>query len=323
MPKILSLGEALIDFVPTESGVSLADVPGFYRRFGGAPANVAIGLANLGVDVGFIGKVGQDSFGDFIENYFKNEGVDVEHLHRTDKANTTLAFVSLTSAGDRDFIFYRDPGADELLREKEIDEAYVSEADVLHFGSISLSRESSRNATAQAVEYARRNGLIVTMDPNVRLNLWEKTSRLKKLTLEFLKRADIAKLSAEEVEFFTGDLDLESGTNKIADMGPKLVVVTLGAKGCFLRYKGNYRRIGGYRVDVKDTTGAGDGFTAGFLYKLLELVDDLDGANLEKITEALKFGNATGALTTTDYGATSAFPDPSTVEDFESKTQAS
>lgn len=309
----------MIDFVPTEAGISLAEVPKFYRRFGGAPANVAVGLARLGDDVGFIGKVGRDSFGDFIESYFKKEGVDVNHLYRAEEANTTLAFLSLTSARDRDFIFYRDPGADELLKPSEIDESYVSKANVLHFGSISLSRKLSREATARAVEFARKNGLLVTMDPNVRLSLWEETSRLKDLGLKFLERADIAKLSMEEVEFFTGDSDMESGTKEIANLGPKVVAVTMGEEGCFLYYDGAIRKIKGYEVDVKDTTGAGDGFMAGFIYKLFELTDGLAGANLEHLVKALKFGNATGALTATDYGAASAFPDYPEIEDFLSK----
>ena len=316
MTRILSLGEALIDFVPQDSGVSLDKVSGFYKRFGGAPANVAVGLANLGADVGFMGKVGQDSFGDFVEEKFKAEGVNVDHLYRTAEANTTLAFVSLTSSGDRDFIFYRDPGADELLDPAEIDERYIGESDVLHYGSILLTNDRSRKATERAIEYAKDNGLVITMDPNVRLNLWDDTSRLKELGLEFLRKADIAKLSEEEVEFFTGESDLKLGTDEITRLGPELVAVTLGPDGCLLNYGGEYRRIDGHEVDVKDTTGAGDGFMAGFLYKLFVLSDGLAETDIEQVADALEFGNATGALTTTDYGATSAFPDPARVERF-------
>ncbi len=316
MIDVISLGEALIDFVPTESGVNLAGVPGFYKRFGGAPANVAIGLAQIGRSPGFIGKVGRDSFGDFLESEMAREGVNVDHLYRSDLAHTTLAFVSLTSEGERDFIFYRNPGADELLRPEEIDENYLSRARVLHFGSLSLTKEESREATIQAIEYAQENGLTVSLDPNVRLDLWDDTEKLRRMVRDLLEDVDIIKLSEEEVEFFTGLEDLRAGMIRLSELGPDLVVVTLGDRGCKFYYEGVTNKIDGFDVDVKDTTGAGDGFLAGFFASLLNQGADLSVLELEPLEKALKFGNATGALTTTDYGATSSFPSLTEVKEF-------
>ena len=235
MPNIISLGEAVIDFVPTESGVSLADVPGFYRRFGGAPANVAIGLAKLDSSAGFIGKVGQDSFGDFLETSFDSSGVDTTCLYRTDRANTTLAFVSLTEEGDREFIFYRDPGADELLKESEISEDYVRKAEVLHFGSITLTKKESREATFRALSYARKHDLMVSLDPNIRLNLWKDPTRAKELVQYLMKDVDILKLSLEEVKFLTGVDELEAGVDELFKFGPDLIIATLGSEGCLYK----------------------------------------------------------------------------------------
>lgn len=316
MPDIFTLGEALIDFVPSESGLSLAEVSGFYKRFGGAPANVAMGLAKLGSGAGFIGKVGKDSFGDFLENKFVEAGVDVNQLRRTDSANTTLAFVSLTKEGDRDFVFYRDPGADELLKPKEIDEEALGKARVFHFGSISLTQEESRKATKRAIRVSRNEGVKVSMDPNIRLNLWDDHSELKESVLGLLGKVDILKLSEEEVEFLTGTNDLLSGVTELTDLGPGPILVTLGESGCLYYYKDNVERLEGHGVEVKDTTGAGDGFMAGFLHKLLEKTEDLSNIETRDLLPALRFGNATGALTTTGYGATSAFPDSVEVENF-------
>ena len=308
------LGEALIDFVPTESGVSISSVPGFYKRFGGAPANVAMGMAKLGSDTSFVGKVGKDGFGDFLEGKFIDAGVNVDQLYRTDKANTTLAFVSLTEKGDRDFVFYRNPGADELLKPEEVDENKFKNARVFHFGSLSLTRKESRRATKRAIEVSRENGLKVTMDPNIRLNLWSSPSRLKKLVKSLLPMVDMIKLSEEEVYFITGTEDLESGISKLTELGPSPVLVTLGSRGSLISYKGNFERSEGHEVEAIDTTGAGDGFMAGFLHKLLKDTEGPSNIHFQDLLKALEFGNATGALTTTDYGATSAFPDSNEVK---------
>lgn len=318
MVDIITLGEALIDFVPTESGLPLAEVEKFYRRFGGAPANVAVGLSKLGEEVGFIGKVGEDSFGDFLERKFRENDVDVSGLQKTREANTTLAFVSLTEAGERDFAFYRNPGADELLTGDEIDEDYVASSKFLHFGSLSLTKQESREATVKAVRCANRNGVTVTMDPNLRVDLWEDERKLKKTVKELLPEVEVVKLSEEEALFLTDSTGLEAATNAILKEGPKLVVATRGEKGCLLNFHGSVHRIGGHRVDVKDTTGAGDGFMAGTLHKLIQLNGNLEGLTENNVLDAVEFGNAVAAMTTTDYGAISSFPNKKEVNRFTS-----
>ena len=318
MVDVITMGEALIDFVPTESGLPLAEVNNFYRRFGGAPANVAVGLGKLGEEVGFIGKVGEDSFGDYLEREFRENGVDVSRLRKTREANTTLAFVSLTEAGERDFAFYRNPGADELLTEDEIDEDYISSSKFLHFGSLSLTRKESQEATVKAVRCAKRHGVTVTMDPNLRADLWEDEDNLKKTVKELLPEVQVVKLSEEEALFLTESAGLEAATNEILKEGPKLVVATRGEKGCLLNFHGSVHRIGGHQVDVKDTTGAGDGFMAGALHKLIQLNGNLEGLTETNVLDAVEFGNAVAAMTTTDYGATSSFPNREEVNRFTS-----
>ncbi len=314
MTDVISLGEALIDFVPTKSGVKLVDVPGFKKRFGGAPANLAVGLANFGVDVGFIGKVGADSFGDFIEREFQSRGVDVSHLYRSDRANTTLAFVSLTDQGDRDFVFYRDPGADELLNVSEVAENYISSGKILHFGSLSLTGERSREATAKAIGVARDNGLLISMDPNFRFSLWPDREVALKEILELLPGVDLLKLSEEEAVTLGGRDDLESSLAELKNVGPDLVVVTRGRRGYYCQFDEVEYRGDGYEVDAVDTTGAGDGFMAGFLFQLRAELESFPRLKKEFLARALSFANATAALTTTDYGATSSFPERDEVE---------
>lgn len=317
MSDVISLGEALIDFVPAESGVDLADVPRFKRRFGGAPANLAIGLARLGTSVGFIGKVGEDSFGDYIEDKLRLEGVDVSCLFRTTDAHTPLAFVSLTESGDRDFLFYRDPGADELLESVELDTEYIQEAKLFNFGSLSLTGRTSREATRRGIEVAKEDGQVISMDPNLRLSLWPDEDRAVDEVTKFIPETDVLKLSAEEVHILTGEGKIWDGVDRLRDMGPDLVVVTLGPDGYYCNFQGETIQGGGHDVKVRDTTGAGDGFMAGLISSILPKVDmfpDITGRQLQK---ALDFANATAALTTVDYGATSSFPGFKQVKSFQ------
>lgn len=319
MPEVLTLGEALIDFVSREPGVPLSEVWTFNKRFGGAPANVAIGLATLGRDAGFIGKVGMDSFGDFLETKFRSTGVNVEGLYRTRRANTTLAFVSLTKTGARDFIFYRNPGADELLKPDEIDCDLFSKTKVFHFGSLSLTNSASRQATLKALECAKKHEVIVTMDPNIRLSLWKDPSVLKKLVKDLLGEVDILKLNEEEIQFLSGQTSVSGGTKKLVNLGPALVIATLGKQGCFFRNKNSTGTVKSFNVESQDTTGAGDAFMAGFIHKLLEFGKPLPLYENKALTAGLQFASAIGAITTTSYGATSAFPDLTTVKELLAK----
>jgi len=308
MIDVVTIGEALIDFVPEKSGLHLADVSKFSRRFGGAPANLAVGLSRLGSDVGFIGKVGTDGFGDFIEARLNEEGVNTSQLFRTDRANTTLAFVSVAEDGEREFAFYRNPGADELLQPSEIDRKLIEGTNVLHFGSLSLTSESSFRATELAIDYGLDSDVVISMDPNVRTSLWDDSDLARNRILSLLDRVEVLKLSEEEVEFLTGKADLEAGLASLRSAGPELIAVTMGSKGSYCSIGDINVSEDGYSVSVKDTTGAGDGFMAGFLHSLLDRIDGLSEIDERELKQYIKFANATAALTTTDYGATSAFP---------------
>ncbi len=279
---------------------------------------MAVGLSKLGTAAGFLGKVGDDAFGHFLQNQLKQAGVDTSHLQLTKEARTTLAFVSLTESGDRDFMFYRNPGADELLSADEIAENYIKESKVLHFGSLSLTSSSSRKATFKAIEYGQKYGLIISMDPNLRFSLWESKKQAKEVVLNSISQCNFLKLSLEEAGFLSENQNMEAACLFLLDLGPDLVVVTLGEQGCFYRRKADKGTVNGFKVEVKDTTGAGDAFTAGFISYLARknLLSKFPSFGRKHLKEALRHGNAVAAITTTALGATTAFPNWPEVESF-------
>src|SRR4051794_18734680 len=205
MAAVICLGEALIDFVADVHGVSLEDCPGFRKAAGGAPANVAVGVARLGQTSAFAGKVGDDPFGRFLERTLAENGVDTTPMRFDPEARTGLAFVSLLENGERDFVFYRHPSADMRLRPDELPVELFSGARVFHFGSISLISEPSRAATLAAARAARNCGCIVSYDPNLRLPLWPSAEAARAAMLDAVPLADVVKISDEEAAFLTGE----------------------------------------------------------------------------------------------------------------------
>ncbi|MCD6506432.1 carbohydrate kinase [Candidatus Poribacteria bacterium] len=316
--KAISIGELLIDFVSTTIDVPLGECPGFHKAPGGAPANVAVGLAKLGAKAGFIGKVGDDPFGRFLRKTLVENGVEVEGLIFDDYARTTLAFVANRSDGRKEIIFYRNPGADIRLRPEEIDEGYVASADLLHFGSVSLSHSPSREATIRAVEIARDSGAMISYDPNLRLALWDRAEDARQWIWELMPMADVAKLAEEEWEFITGTDDLESGSRRILEMGVKLVVVTRGERGCYFNNGKVQGYLDGFKVDVVDPLGAGDGFVAAMLYAIMErdLGSRLDDLDEDDLREVMAFANAAGALATQQVGVIPSLPTKREIEAF-------
>jgi len=303
---IITLGELLIDFVSTQSGVTLAQAPAFQKAPGGAPANVAVGVARLGARSGFIGKVGNDDFGHFLAHTLRKNSVDTSALRFSDQARTMLAFVSLRADGERDFMFYRHPSADMRLRPDEIDRATIGAARIFHFGSISLISQPSRGATLAAVETAVEAGVWVSYDPNLRLNLWPSREAARKGMLTGWRYAQVAKVSEEELAFLSGEDDFDAAVDRLWHERLRLVVVTAGRDGCRYATAGARGSVPGFSVEVVDTTGAGDGFVAGLLVGLLENAQVWDDVpTLEKV---LRFANAVGALTTTKRGAIPALP---------------
>mgnify|MGYP001302812014 FL=1 len=314
MANAICLGELLIDFVPTVTGTGLTDAPAFIKAPGGAPGNVAVGLARLGVKSAFMGKVGDDAFGHFLADTLAEAGVDVGPLRFSSEARTALAFVSLRSDGEREFMFYRHPSADMLFTPREVDMDAISRAQLLHFGSISLIGEPSRSATLYAVDAARAAGGLVSYDPNLRLPLWPDADAARKGLLLGLSKAHIVKLSDDESEFLTGLSDLKAACQALWHEDLKLMVVTRGRAGCVYFTPNFTGMVESFTVEAVDATGAGDGFVAGLLQGLLanpSVVQDE-----ARLRELCRFANAVGALATTERGAIPALPDRERVRDF-------
>ena len=315
MPKALCIGELLIDFVSTTPDVTLAEAPGFVKAPGGAPANVAVGLAKLGVDTGFIGKVGADAFGDFLREVLQQNGVDTAYLIAGETSRTTLAFVATRSDGMKDITFYRHPGADIQLTPDEIDIGYIQSAELFHYGSVSLSHSPSREATLHAIRSAKASGARLSYDPNLRLMLWDDAANAKRWIWEVMPYADVVKISDEEWEFVTGDADFEQGIQRILGLGVKLLVVTLGERGCY--YTNGFANgfVDGFTVDVVDTLGAGDAFVAAMLAQLRQYMD-LTALEQKQLDPIMRYANAAGALATQKVGVIPSLPTPSEIENF-------
>lgn len=307
MPKALCIGELLIDFVSTIPDVSLAEAPGFVKAPGGAPANVAVGLAKLGIDAGFIGKVGADPFGDFLTETLQQNSVDTKYLIAGMASRTTLAFVATRSDGMKDITFYRHPGADIQLTPEEIDADYIQSAELFHYGSVSLSHSPTREATLKAIKSAKDAGAFISYDPNLRLMLWDNAEDAKHWIWEVTHYADVVKISEEEWEFITGDVELATGIERILGLDVKLLVVTLGEQGCYYTNGKVDGYVDGYSVDVVDTLGAGDAFVAAMLSKLIRHTE-LSTLTNNELNHIMQYANAAGALATQKVGVIPSLP---------------
>ncbi|RFU60462.1 carbohydrate kinase family protein [Peribacillus glennii] len=311
MGRLYSIGEVLIDFIPLQKGKALKDVTTFERAPGGAPANVAAAVAIFGGASSMVTKLGNDAFGDFLIETLEKAGVQTEQVLRTNEANTALAFVSLREDGERDFSFYRKPSADLLLTASEIKEDWFGEGDILHFGSVDLVESPMKHAHIKAIQQAKSKGSLISFDPNVRLPLWDSAEDCRRTILEFVPKAHIVKISDEELPFITNMTNQEEAIQSLFTGEVKAIIYTKGAHGADLYLKTNKYESKGYSVEVQDTTGAGDAFIGGFLFKLLS--KQATQATLEEICHAhhqefLAFSNASGALTATGKGAISSIP---------------
>lgn len=316
VPKALDVvcfGDLLMDFVPTESGLDFADLPTFVPVPGGAAANVAVGLAKLGINSSFLGKVGDEPFGHILIDTLKREGVDVSSIRLEQRARTALAFVTLTKDGERDFMFYRHPSADMLFHPDDVDLEAIDRASIFHFDSISLAAAQPRETALFAADRAKAKGKLISYDVNLRLPLWESAAEAKTWIREGLKRADLIKLSAEELEFLTDDTTPEGLQKELWHDGLRLAVLSLGQAGCLAMTERGNQAVPSFPVQVVDTTGAGDGFVAGLLSGIVAdaaVLDD-DAALLALCRQA----NAVGALTTTARGAIPSLPTHIQVDD--------
>lgn len=308
MHDVTCLGELLIDFTSLEAGASIIETPGFEKHAGGGPANVAVGVSRLGGSSAFLGMVGNDEFGRYLAQVLETRGVNIEGLRYSDEAHTTLAFVALREDGEREFIFYRNPGADMLYGPGDLDEQLIADGRILHHGSISFISEPNREATLQAIALAKANDRLISYDPNLRLNLWDDAMAAHAGILLGLSSADILKVSEDELQFITAQMDLSTGFRALHEYGVPIVVVTRGEAGCAYSWGGQRGHVLARSATPVDTTGAGDAFVAGMLYRLSRI--DISPADLgrDEVEEILYFANSVAERVVMRRGAIPAMP---------------
>ncbi len=309
---VVALGELLIDF--TENGLSGQGNPLLEANPGGAPCNVLAMLNRLGKKTAFIGKVGNDQFGKMLKEVVEESGTDVSGLAMDEQVHTTLAFVHTFPDGDREFSFYRNPGADMMLTKEEVDPELIKKARIFHFGTLSSTHAGVREATRYAIDVAKENGLLVSFDPNLREPLWESLDQAKEEILYGMSKCDILKISDNEMEFMTGTTDYNKGVEMLREQFDiPLICVTLGREGSRAFYKDMIVEAAPFvREDTIETTGAGDTFEACTLNYILE--HGLEDLTEENLKEMLTFANAGASIITTRKGALKVMPEKEEIE---------
>nr|WP_304213671.1 aminoimidazole riboside kinase [Fredinandcohnia onubensis] len=308
---IICLGEALIDFIPLDQ-----DNMQFLKSPGGAPANVAVGAARLGAKSSFIGKVGDDVLGNFLKDTLDNYNVQTQAMYLSKEVRTGLVFVTLGEDGEREFSFYIEKSADRFLTPEEIPATLFDEHNVFHFGSISLIDDPAESATKRALQLAKDKGLVVSYDPNLRPMLWRDLDTAKRKITSMLSEADVVKLSEVELEFITGETDIERGVTKLAQYNIPLLFITLGKDGVHAFFKGESIFVEARKVKSVDTTGAGDAFVSGLLYQFSERDKKITEYTLDEIKEMATFASVSGALAVSQKGAMTALPTLEQVQAF-------
>lgn len=306
---IAAVGELLIDFTPEGKANSYTANPG------GAPANLLAQMRKLGKSAAFMGMVGDDHFGHFLCDTLRGLDIDTTALCLSSVWPTTLAFVHIDSTGERSFSFYRNPGADQMFKSEDIRREIIESCRYFHFGGVSLSKEPMRTATLEAVRYARQLKKTVTFDPNYRPMLWENEEEAVRFQKEGIGICDVLKVSDEEALLLSGEADLAAAAVRLHAMGPRLVFVTCGAKGCLVLFKNEILYSPAYDRPRVDTTGAGDSFFGAVLAKLMDDVEALEHLDAEKVKEIAAYGNAAGSITISAYGAMPALPSHAEIMD--------
>ncbi|MBD5524840.1 MAG: carbohydrate kinase [Lachnospiraceae bacterium] len=310
---VVALGELLIDF--TENGTSGQGNPIYEANPGGAPCNVLSMLTKLGHKTAFIGKVGQDIFGNRLKKTLDEVGIDTSNLVMDEEVRTTLAFVETFPDGDRDFSFYRNPGADMMLQEDEVQMELVKDTNIFHFGTLSMTHEGVRNATKKAIAAAKEAGAVLSFDPNLREPLWKSLDDAKEQVAYGLSQCDVLKISDNEIQWFTGEEDYDAGIAKLRQQYDiPLIMLSMGKDGSRAYYKD-------LRVEVKpfiqentiETTGAGDTFGGCCLHYVLE--NGLHNLSEDSLTEMLTFANAAASIITTRKGALRVMPEEAEVRE--------
>lgn len=311
---VVALGELLIDF--TENGESTQGNPLLEANPGGAPCNVLAMLNKLGKRTAFIGKVGDDQFGRKLREVVAESGTDVSSLVMDKAVHTTLAFVHTFPDGDREFSFYRNPGADMMLTKDEVNPEIIQQARIFHFGTLSSTHPGVREATRYALSVAKENGLLISFDPNLREPLWDSLEQAREEICYGLSQCDILKISDNEMEFMTGTTDYTAGVQMLKEQYDiPLICVTMGKAGSRAYYKDMIVEAEPFlRDDTIETTGAGDTFGACTLNYILEHgIENLTEADLK---ELLRFANAGASIITSRKGALKVMPERAEIEDF-------
>jgi fructokinase len=308
MIDITAVGEILIDL--TQSGVTDKEIPIYNANPGGAPANVAVAASKLGAKTAFIGKIGDDAYGKFLADTLDKNNVDTQGLIVDKTSNTTLAIVSVNNDGERSFAFYRKNCADTLLSESEISDEQLKTTRILHFGSVSLTDDPSRTATISTVQRAKAFGATISYDPNYRANLWNSKTEAIQQMKKPLNMVDILKISDEELPLVSSSESLEDGTRYLYDTyNIPLILVTLGEKGAYYRFKNITGKVDGFKVKVADTNGAGDTFFGAFLSQMIfKKVYNPTELSKAEIEQMLIFANRAASITTSRSGAIPAMP---------------
>ena len=303
---VTALGELLIDF--TENGTSPQGNPVLEANPGGAPCNVLAMLSRLGHKTAFIGKVGRDMFGDQLEAAIKEVGISAAGLKRDEEVHTTLAFVHTAPDGDRDFSFYRNPGADMMLGAEDVDTELIRESRIFHFGTLSMTHDHVREATKYAVKCAKENGLLISFDPNVREPLWQSMELCREMVEFGIANCDILKISDNEITWFTGLEDYDAGLDFLFERySPKLILLSMGRDGSMACTRGERVTVPAFlQENTVETTGAGDTFCACILHYIL--THDIDSLDRDGMKEMLTFANAAASVITTRKGALRVMP---------------
>lgn len=303
---VTALGEILIDYTPlpkSEAGMMV-----FEQNPGGAPANVLACLSKLGKKTSFIGKVGTDMQGNFLKQTLENAGIETAALIFDENVFTTLAFVSLDDNGERSFAFARKPGADTKLEPSEVDTDLIENSSIFHFGSLSLTDNPAREATFFALEHAKKSDTIISYDPNYRPLLWKSESDAAENMRSVLDYVNIMKLSDEETVLLTGEADLNKAAKCLLDKGIAVVAITLGEKGALVANSQGIFEVSSKKVNAIDTTGAGDAFWGGFLYKVIESGKKPADLTIDELKTFAEFANSVAGICVQRRGAIPAMP---------------
>lgn len=308
---VTALGELLVDF--TVNGMSAQQNQLFEANPGGAPCNVLAMLQKLGRKTAFIGKVGNDSFGNMLKDTVNRLGINTDNLLMDDKVPTTLAFVHTAADGDRSFSFYRNPGADMMLRAEEVNTGLIADSKIFHFGSLSMTDQAVEEATRTAVAAAKNAGALISFDPNLRPPLWDSLETAKEKIQYGLEQCDILKISDDEIAFLTGTDDIDKGIEQIrSKYNIRLVCATMGKRGSKAYYQDIRIQCPTFlEVKTIETTGAGDTFMACVLDAVVRI--GLDSFDKQSLYEMLEFANAASSIITTRKGALKVMPEKSEI----------